>query len=185
MRPPNHDSLPKGILKIKSQASAPQNPEIWQSQNRQRRKKRLALNQLRDLHGRLSMIETWRNISRNDCRSSSTLTAWGEPRLCRMMSRTHFRTTTQSRSPIRVPEIRVAPVRRPGREGACAYLHQNESRAQGRQSSRRAARGTSACRSSQASGQGPQGHCRSPRSQCGPCHPRGPQGWRNNTPGDC
>jgi putative tryptophan/tyrosine transport system substrate-binding protein len=31
-----------------------------QSQNRQRRKKRLALNQLRNLHGRLQNIEDWR-----------------------------------------------------------------------------------------------------------------------------
>jgi hypothetical protein len=53
MPPPNHDSLPKGIPKIKSQASTAQNLETLQSQSRQGRKKRLSLNRLRVLYGRL------------------------------------------------------------------------------------------------------------------------------------
>jgi hypothetical protein len=53
MPPPNHDSLPKGIPKIKSQASTAQNLETLQSQSRQGCKKRLSLNRLRVLYGRL------------------------------------------------------------------------------------------------------------------------------------
>ena len=53
MPPPNYDLLPKGIPKIKSQASTAQNLETLQSQSRQGRKKRLSLNRLRVLHGRL------------------------------------------------------------------------------------------------------------------------------------
>jgi hypothetical protein len=57
MPPPNHDSLPKGIPKIKSQASTAQNLETLQSQSRQGRKKRLSLNRLRVLHGRRISIK--------------------------------------------------------------------------------------------------------------------------------
>jgi hypothetical protein len=49
MRRRNHDSLPKGIPKIKLQASAVENPEILQSQSRQHRKKRLSSNRQSDL----------------------------------------------------------------------------------------------------------------------------------------